>query len=172
MTVRTRLLNAIVAAVGAVPNVGAVIRPGLTPEGLEEAVVAQTRGGKFAVEVLVAHDDPEGDASDTLTVQRWELPIGLYVHLPSPLPLRSPDGPERLSADEVASDIHAALYLLYMGPDTDPGRWVDADGPTARSTHPLGGGGVYIDDRMGTEVTEHAFVVHYAHQATDPSVTA
>lgn len=171
MSVRTRILNAIVAAIEDISEVGVVVRPGLTPEDMAGVITEQITAGKCAVEMMVGHDDPEGDASDTFRVMRWEMPVGLAIHLPSPLPNR-PSSDEQYTADEYASLLHRAVYLLYMGPTTQPGRWPDAGGDTARHSFPLGGGGVYVDDVFGTNVTEHAFMVHYAHQATDPDTTA
>jgi hypothetical protein len=171
-TVREKIIDAVIAGLTGISGVGLVVPPGLRSENDAESIGAVVRGGQYAIELQVGHDEPEGDISDTMGVERWRLPVGCYIHMPEPPPTVTPDPPQepyRKSYHALASEIGAAIYALYRSPSVDPGRW-EVDGvPQARATSPLGGGGVYIDPDLATNVTEHAFEISYAHTSGDPT---
>lgn len=169
---RIEIIDAIVTALLGIDGVGLVVRPGLLSDADAAAIGAVIADGKYAIELQIGHDEPENSGlSDTIGVERWKVPVGCYIHMPEPRPIVVfPDAePRQKSYDELASEIHAAIYLLYRSPDKDPGRWEVSGVPLARGTSPMGGGGVYIDPDLATNVTEHAFEVSYAHTSGDPT---
>ena len=171
--VRTQIIDAIVAALQGVAGVGLVVRPGVRSQDGDAGIGQAVRSGEYAIELQLGHDEPENPGgADTIGVERWRMPVGCYIHLPEPPPFETPEppgGPRQKSYDELASAISAAVYLLYRGASVDPGRWEVNGVPLARGTYPLGGGGVYIDPDLSTNVTEHAFEVSYAHTSGDPT---
>lgn len=167
-TVRERMIAAIIAALEGLPSVGVggVIFPDV--EADDFPIASRSAAKKYTIEMRVHNDVPDQDPKVAAgQIERWETPIELTIHLPSPRPNADAGGGVQ-AVYVTASRIAARIYELYAGAAASPGRWPDADGDTAMATYSLGGGGVYFDRHYRTNVTEHAFSVQWRHRAGFP----
>lgn len=153
--VRTRIKQAILAALEDIELVGHVAAPAKRDEIAIEDITDTLSTGKAYIEVGIGGDDVDQNRTQ---VVRKTFPVVLLCHLPDNLP-------EGKSHDEYADDLYGAVVAL-LEDELDPtvGTW----GGLAEQTIDLGGGGIGNDpDGMGTLVTVIHFEVVYRHTRGD-----
>jgi hypothetical protein len=167
-TVRGEILARVKTAIAGLAFVGAVRAAGEADDAEISGVISSGPDGtpgKAFVEMYVFDDDRVEPSRSNIEMFRFI--VGLVIHLPSPLPstpFMEGSGPR--DSFDVASDYDGQVYLLYA---VQPGsRW----GENARDTRKLGGGGVYLDARVGSLCTAHTFEIDYAHARGNPAVPA
>jgi hypothetical protein len=125
-----------------------------------EAVLAT---GKHAVELVI--DDSVPVEARATRIEQWTMQVGALIYL-------SPSLIERdMDAETAATIAHHAIYGTYA--PEGQGQWqptdTPADGPQARDTRCMGGGGaVFVGDGQDLRVvTASVFEIQYAHLRGD-----
>lgn len=153
-TVRERIIDAIVTAIGGIGGIGAVIDAGRRDDGAGQEIVTALANETYAVELALLDDDRDEPGS-SYQIEAVRMQVVAIVHMPTVLP----DG---LQPYQAAARIHELIRKLYAV----DGSW----GGLAVSTTNLGGGGVGIHEDMGTVCTASVFEIMYRYLLADGEV--
>lgn len=164
-TVRKLILDAVLAGLAAIDNVGVVVDAARAlPGDADGSISEQLAVGKYAIE-LVVMDDSADEEHDAVNLEAWVFEAAAIVHLPDALPLDGEGNPR--DPYDVAAEIYGEIYKLCRPAAEGVQTW----GGRAIDTRVRGGGGVGIGAR-GTRETAALFGVYYRHLFGDPEVTA
>ena len=149
--IRTRIIQALAAAIEDLELVGGVAEPSLRDETAEAAIVETIKAPAAYVEIGIGSDEPGQQHSQLI---RKTFPVTLICHLPD-------DPPNEQSVLEFAGVVYGAIVALAED-ESDPtvGRW----GELAEQTIDQGGGGIGLDPGgLGTLVTVVHLDIVYRH---------
>lgn len=160
-SVRENILDAIIAAVGTIPNLGN--KPGGSEKAVFDAadvdtgtIVQIVQEGKRAVEIAFDDDVPEFD-NGVDGADAFRFDVMLLMHLPE-------SGPGIGSPSVEAARAYSDVHMVYAHVDDQTiGTW----GGLATGTDNLGGGAVSYSG-FGTNCVAAKFRVHYRHRTGDP----
>ncbi|MGH7133826.1 MAG: hypothetical protein ACREJO_18000 [Phycisphaerales bacterium] len=150
--------------------VGCVVPPAAVGDQvpvLKAAVQTALGSGKCAVQLMVGHDERDGE--EATQIEQWLFPVVCMVEL-SAVGLDLVTNPMALL--EKAQEVHAAIGNLYATDAKGEWRTNESGEPLAARTENLGGGGLgFASSADGGDlgpVTESAFEVHYRHTRGNP----
>lgn len=150
-TVRSRIMDDLIATLGALEPAGAAVGLVLTPASplADRQQQAHTlAANEWVVLVNAGDDEVRGIGNNDLTIKSF--PIVLYAMLPEGLIT------EDLRSDELASEFYRAV-VAAMQSEAEP--WSDL--PT--DTTDQGGGGVGYDENLSNLATTVLLEIDYRH---------
>ncbi|MEO1277954.1 MAG: hypothetical protein AAFV77_03250 [Planctomycetota bacterium] len=153
--VRTRIVQALAAAIENIDIVGGVAEPSVRDEAADGAIIDTLKAQQAYVEMGIGADEPGQDHSQLL---KKTFPVTLICHLPD-------TPPSDQTHLEFAGAVYGAIVALIED-ESDPsvGTW----GELAEQTIDQGGGGIGLDPGgLQTLVTVVQLDIVYRHTRGD-----